>query len=187
MPAQAKPCEAPRACKRRQSKVETRYACCASSNQHICFISVVLCVADVQTRLLNAQWCIDARKTYSYPMAVLCTLPAQKCLPVSLTLKNRVFRCSLFSKFFVLQNCAFCSFRSAFYKKLKGFWTLEASPPVPHGGCALLRESPELPALHFALFRCPNILSSFGSWRVGSSATVHFEVHFKRYSLPISL
>ena len=34
-------------------------------------------------------------------------------------------------------------------------------PPVPHGGRALLRESPELPALHFALFRCPNIFFKF--------------------------
>ena len=51
------------------------------------------------------------------------------CLSVSLTLENRVFRCSLFSKFFVSQNCAFCSFRSAFLQKFKSFWTLEASPP----------------------------------------------------------
>ena len=103
-------------------------------------------------------------------MAVLCTLPPKKfCLSVSLTLENRVFRCSLFSKFIVLQNCAFCSFRSAFYKKFKGFWTLEASPPVPHGGRAQLRESPELPALHFALFRCPNIFFKFwflASWKL---------------------
>ena len=121
-------------------------------------------------------------------MAVLCTLPAQKVLPVC----KPHFIKSRFSLLVVFQILCFTKLRflqlqKRFLQKFKSFWTLEASPPVPHGGRALLRESPELPALHFALFRCPNIFSSFGSWRVRSSATVHFEVHFKRYSLPISL
>ena len=109
------------------------------------------------------------------------------CWSACLLLQNRVFRCSLFSEFFFLQNCAFCSFRSALYKTFKSFWTLEASPPVPHGGRVHLRESPELPVLHFALFRSPNTFSSFGSWRVRNSDTVLCKVCFKRYLTPISL
>ena len=115
--------------------------------------------------------------------------PCEKhfCWSACLLLQNRVFCYSLFSEFFVLQNCAFCSFISAFHKKFKGFWTLEASPPVPHGGRAQLRKSLELPALHFALFRSTNTFSSLGSLRVRTSATVLCKVCFKRYLTLISL
>ena len=95
-------------------------------------------------------------------MAVLYTLPAQKSLPVC----KPHFKKSRFLLLFVFQILCFTKLRflqlhKRFLQKFKSFWTSEASPPVPHGGHALLRESPELPALHFALFRCPNIFFKF--------------------------
>ena len=103
-------------------------------------------------------------------MAVLCTLPAQKFLPVC----KPHFIKSRFSLLVVFQILCFTKLRflqlqKRFLQKFKSFWTLEASPPVPHGGRALLRESPELPTLHFALFRCPNIFFKFwflASWKL---------------------
>ena len=79
-------------------------------------------------------------------MAVLCTLPAQKFLPVC----KPHFIKSRFSLLVVFQILCFTKLRflqlqKRFLQKFKSFWTLEASPPVPHGGRALLRESPELP------------------------------------------
>ena len=128
-----------------------------------------------------------AKRAQSLRLHYAPSLHKDFCWSACLLLQNRVFCCSLFSEFFVLQNCAFCSFRRALHKKFKIFWTLEASPPDPHGGRAHLRESPELPALHYALFRSPNTFSSFGSWRVRTSTTFLCKVCFKRYLTPISL
>ena len=109
------------------------------------------------------------------------------CLSVSLTLENRVFRCSLFSKFFVLQNSAFCSFRSAFYKSSKVFelWRLRPQSRTADTRCYGSRQNSQRYTLRFSGVQI--FFLSFGSWRVRSSATVHCEVRSKRYSLPISL
>ena len=153
MPAQARPCEAPRACKRRQSKVKTCYACCASSYQHVCFISVVLCVADVQTRLLNAQWGIDARETYSYPMAVLCTLPAQKFSPVC----KPHFIKSRFSLLVVFQILCFTKLRflqlqKRFLQKFKifGLWRLRPQSRTADVCCYGSRQNSQRYTLRFS-------------------------------------
>ena len=71
---------------------------------------------------------------YSYPMAVLCTLPAQKLLPVC----KPHFVKSRFSLLIVFQILCFTKLhllhlQKRFLQKFKSFWTLEASPPVPHG------------------------------------------------------
>ena len=112
-------------------------------------------------------------KVFAGPHAYFCKIGffATHCFPNSLFYKTALFAAS----------------EALSTKKFKGFWTLEASPPVPHGGRAQLRKSLELPALHFALFRNTNTFSSLGSLRVRTSATVLCKVCFKRYLTPISL
>ena len=74
------------------------------------------------------------------------------CLSVSLTLKNGIFRCLLFSKFFVLQNCAFCSFRSAFYKSSKvfGLWRLRPQSRTADARCYGIRQNSQHYTLRFS-------------------------------------
>ena len=89
-------------------------------------------------------------------MAVLCTLPAQKFLPVCKPhfIKSRfsllvVFQILCFTKLWFLQ------LQKRFFTKVQKFLDFGGFAPCPARRTRAVTGVAKLPALHFALFRCP--------------------------------